>query len=228
MELLQQQGIGPCSISGDTRFDRVLAIKQNHTPIPLVEQFAGVSQVLVAGSTWPGDEALLQPLQHHIKMVIAPHEITPAHIASLQNTFPQNTLFSEALNGRKTVADAGILIIDNIGMLSRLYQYGAIAYVGGGFTASGIHNTLEAAVWGRPVIFGPNYHKFLEAKGLIAAGGGFSINNEAELVQVINNLLHNKAALEAASHAAAQYVLENSGATQRIVRYIQENRLLTR
>lgn len=227
LQLLHGQGIEQCSISGDTRFDRVLAIRQHGAPIPLVAQFAANSPVLVAGSTWPGDEQLLQQMPFAIKMVIAPHEITPDHISALQKAFPQSVLFSEAGAAPHLLENAQVLIINNIGMLSRLYQYATLTYVGGGFTPSGIHNTLEAAVWGKPVIFGPTHQKFREAQGLIDAGGGFSISTASNLQKTMENLLHNKAALEAASGAAEQYVQENSGATEGIMRYIQENRLLT-
>ncbi len=228
LQLLRSHGIGQCSISGDTRFDRVLAIRQNGASIPLVAQFAANSPVLVAGSTWPGDEQLLQQIAVKIKMVIAPHEINAEHIEALQKAFPQAVLFSEAAGAPHLLQSAPVLIIDNIGMLSRLYRYAALTYVGGGFTPSGIHNTLEAAVWGKPVIFGPTHQKFREAQGLIDAGAGFSIATAPELNQTVQHLLHNKAALEAASIAAEQYVAQNTGATGRILQYIQENRLLTR
>ncbi len=227
IDLLHSRGIKQCSISGDTRFDRVLAIRQNGTPIPLVAQFVSNSPVLVAGSSWPSDEHLLQQMHFDLKIIIAPHEINDGHIAALQQTFPKNVLHSEAAANPYLLKDAQVLIINNIGMLSRLYQYATITYVGGGFIPSGIHNTLEAAVWGKPVIFGPTHEKFREAQGLIDAGAGYSIANAADLQETMERLLHNKAALEAASVAAEQYVQENGGATERIMRYIQENRLLT-
>ena len=122
---------------------------------------------------------------------------------------------------------ADVLIIDNVGMLSRLYKYATITYVGGGFNKSGIHNTLEAAVFGKPVLFGPNYQKFREARELLACGAAYSYTNQAELIQALEDLLGDETALLRSSAAAADYVHTNGGATQKILDFIQEKRLLT-
>jgi 3-deoxy-D-manno-octulosonic-acid transferase len=142
-------------------------------------------------------------------------------------------LYSQLQNSgegaRKEVNHAAtVLIIDNVGMLSRLYKYATVAYIGGGFNKSGIHNTLEAAVFGKPIIFGPNYQKFREARELIVSGGAFSYTTESALENQLRKWLTNKNALEEAGVAAAQYVQHNSGATEKILGFIQENRLLTK
>ena len=124
-------------------------------------------------------------------------------------------------------AENKVLIIDNIGMLSQLYQYATITYIGGGFNSSGIHNTLEAAVWSKPVIIGPNYKKFKEAKDLISVNGAYSIATASELINIINTFIKDSTTMEKSSAAAGAYVKQNTGATQVILSYIQENRLLT-
>ncbi len=146
------------------------------------------------------------------------------YINSLENLFPSSIKYS-ALKDK--FQEANVLIIDNVGMLSRIYQYAVITYIGGGFNKSGIHNTLEAAVWGKPVIFGPNYQKFKEARELIKTGGAFSINNANQLKQVLEIFLSDHAMLNQSGNAAKKYILKNQGATEKIINYIQENRLLT-
>ncbi|MCU7548019.1 3-deoxy-D-manno-octulosonic acid transferase [Chitinophagaceae bacterium LB-8] len=230
LNILNQQQIIHCSISGDTRFDRVAAIEENFSEIPLVARFTANENVMVAGSTWPEDEELLETLAAQfpaLKFIIAPHEINEGHIQNIQNRLPSPARFSQLKDNESNLQDYQTLIIDNIGMLSRLYKYGSIAYVGGAFK-TGLHNILEAAVYGKPVIFGPNYQKFREAKELISAGGAFSITNAADLQQKISILLNDQHALAVASEAAANYVSNNKGATARIFQTIQEKRLLTR
>ena len=248
-KLLQLNGISHCSISGDTRFDRVKEIAENFAAIPAIELFIQNKKTIVAGSTWPEDEKLLSLLDNNnIKIVIAPHEITKSHIQSIQKLFPGSILYSQikeafetetndilwtTINNetasylKKNLEDEKVLIIDNVGMLSRLYKYAAIAYVGGGFTSDGIHNILEAAVFGKPVIFGPNYKIYREAKELIKSGGAFSISSAAEFKEKINQLFDLKNQ-ESASEASKKYVEENTGATEKIIQFIQANRLLTR
>lgn len=228
LQLLHEHQIHHCSISGDTRFDRVMAISNNNTAIETVGLFAGTAPLLVAGSTWPADEALLAPLSGQFKMIIAPHEITPQHISDIQKSFPSSLLYSEAEKQKNNISSYATLIIDNVGMLSRLYRYATITYVGGGFTKDGIHNTLEAAVWGKPVIIGPNYKKYREAKELLVAGGAIVVQHTDQLQEIAARFLNDKTALMAASKASKNYVQQNAGATRRIMEYIQENRLLTR
>lgn len=229
-ELLLANGITHCSVSGDTRFDRVAQIARSRPSLPIIEIFLQGRPCILAGSTWPDDEALLHTLTTlggglACKLIVAPHEITPAHLTELASRFPQAVLYSSLSNGGGT--DAPVLIVDNVGMLSRLYAYASIAYIGGGFTKDGIHNLLEAAVWGVPVVFGPNHAKYREAGELIAAGGAFSIETADELNEAVSHLLANDEHRRQAGENAKGYVKRNEGATERILAYIQENRLLT-
>ena len=230
IHLLKSIGVHHCSIGGDTRFDRVTAIVGNFTELELVKRFVGEDVTVVAGSTWPDDEQLLAEFYKSyagkLKLIIAPHEINKAHLEHLFTFFPQAIAYSQIENKHPT--NTPVLIIDNVGMLSRLYHYAAITYIGGGFNKSGIHNTLEAAVWGKPVLFGPNYQKFKEARDLVAHGAGFSIANAPELIHQATTLLQDNSLLQQSSRSARQYVEEHKGATGKIMGYIQENRLLTR
>jgi 3-deoxy-D-manno-octulosonic-acid transferase len=159
-------------------------------------------------------------------LIIAPHEINKAHIDHLFALFPQAAAYSQFSQQPSTPAT--VLIIDNIGMLSRLYHYATLTYIGGGFNKSGIHNTLEAAVWGKPVLFGPNYEKFKEARDLVTLKAAYSITTASDLTQIATSLLQDKSLLTDSSTNARTYVEENKGATAKILKYIQENRLLTR
>src|SRR5690606_6178013 len=177
--------IRQAGLAGDTRFDRVIELPKQRRTIPEVEQFlAGHAQVLVAGSTWVPDERLLSELlavQKDWKMVMAPHEIHETHLQEIKQLFPDVLFFSRfAEYTAVEVEQAPVLVIDNIGMLSSLYGYGQLGYIGGGFGV-GIHNTLEAATYGIPVIFGPNHTRFREAVDLIAVGSGFPVENAKEL-----------------------------------------------
>jgi 3-deoxy-D-manno-octulosonic-acid transferase len=184
--------------------------------------------VIVAGSTWNEDE---KELAHFIRVhpdihfIIAPHEISKDHIREIRHLFGECVLYSSYTT--ELGAKSRCLIIDNIGMLSRLYQYGTITYVGGGFAGDGVHNVLEPAAWGKPVVYGPIFNKYREAVELIAAGGGFSATNTLELEKCFNHLLKEPSRITAAGKAAGDYVREKAGATSRIVDYIQEKRLLT-
>jgi 3-deoxy-D-manno-octulosonic-acid transferase len=230
------------SLSGDTRFDRVLEIAENFTDVPLVEYFCGNKPVIVAGSTWEEDEIELLHfvnVHQHIKFIIAPHEIDKTNLKDVKDEFPNSIFYSELVKfeaaqneQRITVsnqqASPNVLIIDNIGMLSRLYKYATVSYVGGGFGADGVHNVLEAAVYSRPVVFGPVYEKFDEAIGLINAGGAISIDGgPVKLEMILNRLLNDEAECTRRGIAAKQFVCENAGASKKIIQFIQEKRLLT-
>jgi 3-deoxy-D-manno-octulosonic-acid transferase len=231
-QLLDSIGMGAfCTVSGDTRFDRVIDIAENSAPIPIIEQFTANHKAIIAGSTWKEDEELLKKTMLSInsptlKLVIAPHEIHPEHISQLLKLFPSAVLYSrfETSNPASLVSD--ILIIDNIGMLSRLYKYAYVTYIGGGF-GKGIHNTLEAAVYAKPVIFGPAYHKFNEAIGLINAGGATSINKPKDCTMYVEKLLRDQKEYSESCNSAGDYVYANRGATKKIMQFIQEKRLLT-
>lgn len=222
LKLLQDASVQHCSISGDTRFDRVKEIKENFTEVAFIKDFIGTDNVIVAGSTWGDDEQLLS--QYKAKFIIAPHEINEPHLAQIEKQFDKPLRYSQRqqANGNERT-----LIIDNVGMLSKLYQYATVAYVGGGFTKDGIHNILEAAVYGKPVLFGLNYKKYREAKELIKAGGGFSLTNASELKEKLAALLNDAVQLQSAGAHAENYVQKNIGATQKVLQFIQEKRLLT-
>jgi 3-deoxy-D-manno-octulosonic-acid transferase len=228
--LLEQLNITHVSVSGDTRFDRVWANAQNPKSFEIVEDFTKGHKVLVAGSTWPQDEDLLAELiksHGNWKFVIAPHEIREEKIERLLGILPQNltTRYSqldpESYHGH-VLLQTQVLVIDNIGMLSSLYRYGDVAYIGGGFGA-GIHNTLEAAAFGLPVIFGPNFQKFKEARELVAMQLGFSINNAEELLNVFAGITTNENKLHSLHKDIERYVVEHKGATSMIMSYIFEN-----
>ncbi len=229
-ELLQSIGITEnIVVSGDTRFDRVIAIAEKFEPLPLIEKFCGSSKVIVAGSTWENDEEeLIHYVRLHpeIKFIIAPHEVDKENLEDVKKEFT-DAIFYSSLKDDVINESAHVLIIDNVGMLSRLYRYADITYVGGGFGGDGVHNVLEAAVYGKPVLFGPVYEKFAEATGLIESGGGISISNALELEKITNELLMDEAKRKTVSNAAKAYVYSNAGAAQKIVQYIQEKRLLT-
>lgn len=243
MKLMQEIGLGSiCSISGDTRFDRVTEIAEKFQPLPLIEQFIGDSKCIIAGSTWPEDEAVLEKAfdsleEQGIKLVLAPHEVTEKHLNEIKAIFPRSIRFSELAiesdltKGKTGIATAGVLIIDNIGMLSRLYKYGYLTYVGGGLRSAGVHNVLEAAVYDKIVLFGPYYQKYSEAIGLVQSGGGLSFQDEKRdgrlLQQLINALLKDEEEYRFRSRSAGDFVRSQRGATDRIIRFIQEKRLLT-
>lgn len=227
VSLLSKIGIDHATIGGDTRFDRVAANAEHPSAFEIVSRFCGDADVLVGGSTWPEDEKLLARVVAQFagwKFIIAPHEIKPEKLRSLESLLPANSYvrYSELKqdDAYELRPETRVLIIDNIGMLSSLYQYGKIAYIGGGFGV-GIHNTLEAAAFGLPVIFGPNYKRFLEARMLIAEKAAFSIRNEDELLKRMNELQDRNLRDESGS-AAKKLVQNNTGATDAIFSYLNQ------
>lgn len=212
VDLLKQLKHHNASIAGDTRFDRVAENAEHPTLLPLISSFAAQHKVFIAGSTWPADEQLLQELATAItdwKFILAPHEIGAEHIRQIEQLFPTAKRYSALTT--ENAAAARILIIDNIGMLSSLYQYARLAYIGGGFGV-GIHNTLEAAAFGLPVIFGPNYRKFQEAHDLLKIGAAKSIEDEKSLVTAFQLFKNNQKAVS----LAKEYVASQKGATASI------------
>ena len=218
--LLKGVGITAVSVSGDTRFDRVHDIASTPVDLPIADAFRGSdgAAILVAGSTWPADEALLaqafDSLRDKPRVIIAPHELSTDSLTGAESRSQAPVLLWSTLEKSlsNTEAPARTLLVDRMGLLSRLYRYGDIAYVGGGF-GDGIHSLLEAAVWGRPVIFGPKHHKFAEAQGLIDAGGGFVVNNADELAPLLNTLLGDQQTRKEAGERARRFVQEHVGAT---------------
>lgn len=218
VNLLKQLQLENASLSGDTRFDRVAENALSPKKVTLVENGWINSPVFIAGSTWPADERLIAVLiqqQPDWQFIIAPHEIDEAHILDIEKLIPGAVRYSNLQNGAANTAQ--ILIIDNIGLLSSLYQYARISYIGGGFGV-GIHNTLEAAAFGIPVIFGPKYDKFQEAKDLIALTAARSIETESDLSAAFIHFRENKEA----GKIAQKYVNEKTGSTRQILEFIEK------
>jgi len=230
-KLLESIHIHHCIVSGDTRFDAVLKIAEKFEPIVTIECFIDGRKCIVAGSTWKTDEDFLKNVfdelqDHELALIIAPHEIYETHLDELAKLFPNSIKFSEC-SIEQTGVNHDVLIIDNVGTLSRLYKYGYITYVGGGFTRDGVHNVLEAAVYGKPVVFGKNYKKYREAVELLECGGAKSFSNRDELHQVFSTLLHDEDDYRQKCLASKIYVSRNGGATKKVLDYIEEKRLLT-
>lgn len=221
-QLLAEIGIDRVVVAGDTRFDRVLSIAEQAEKVALVEQFKGERRLFVAGSTWGPDEDILLPLiseNPDIKFVIAPHEMDEGRIERiLHATKAVRYTRCESVD----LVDAQVLVLDTIGLLSRVYASAEWAYIGGGFGA-GIHNTLEAAVYGIPVAFGTKYRKYKEACDLIELGVGCSVSNETELKGWFDELKSDSNRLADISQSAKEYTLRYRGATEKIVKAIFEN-----
>lgn len=224
------------TISGDTRFDRVMAIAQNEINLPIIESFCANHDVIVAGSTWIEDEEVIDHYANNHKekrFIIAPHEIHEVHIRELEKLFRNAVRYSNLTsvinksNQSEMLSGKHILIMDNMGMLSKLYYYATITYVGGGFGGAGIHNILEAVVYGKPVLFGPVNQKSREAQDLQELGAAISIQSAVELEDTLNLLLTDKEKCKSLGELASGYVRKESGATRKIMQFIQEKRLLT-
>ncbi len=215
--LLSTIGIEKVTVVGDTRFDRVLQIREAAKELPLVETFKAGQLTFVAGSSWQPDEDLfIEYFNAHpeVKLIIAPHVIAEEHLTEIIGKLKRPYVrYTQAT--MENVREASYLIIDCFGLLSSIYRYGEIAYIGGGFGV-GIHNTVEAAVYGIPVIFGPKYQKFMEAIQLLESKGAFSIQNYEELKALLDHLLSDKVFLAQSGKNAGEYVLSRSGATKQI------------
>jgi 3-deoxy-D-manno-octulosonic-acid transferase len=217
-DLLTGIGIDNVMVAGDTRFDRVVQIAEASKDIPQIKVFKGEEKLFLAGSSWPRDEEIIagyiNRFPQKIKWIFAPHEIDMHNIERLEKLFSTSVVrFSQFSEKR---ADARVLIIDNIGMLSSAYRYATIAEVGGGF-GKGIHNILEAACWGIPVIFGPNHKKFREATDLIELGGAKCFSTDREFSEILDNLLSDSDTYLKSVKMAASYVKQNTGATAKII-----------
>ena len=229
VSLLQTIGFAQnTAVIGDTRFDSVIDIAKKNAPLPdVLLNFVKNSKVIIAGSTWEEDE---EELVHYantnkqIKFIIAPHEIDEERIADLKKLFQNSILFSQLTD---TYVNEQVVIIDNVGMLASLYRLADVAYIGGGFNDSGIHNILEAAVFGKPLIFGPVYDKFFEATQLVEAGGAFSFTNALELEELLHRLLKDEVFSQIAGEVCKNFVYKNGGATNKIMEFLYEKRLFT-
>lgn len=226
LRLLKSHGIDHCSLAGDTRFDRVHQIALDTEGDAVVERFlqGHDGPVLIAGSTWPPDEELIAGCNAGSaswKVILAPHVISEEHLKQIEQLFPDSIRYS-VLNRQSTPnAPTSTLIIDNIGLLSKLYRYATVAYIGGGFGV-GIHNILEAVTYGKPVLFGPNYHKFQEAHDIIARGGGFSHHDASSLQHNLALLLDQPDTYRKASQACLDYMEANLGSTDIILDTIEK------
>ena len=221
IDLLKQLGITAVTKTGDTRFDRVLDIMNQAKELPIVEAFAKGKKVLIAGSSWAPDEDLFIPYfnkRKDLKLVIAPHVVNEGHLSEIERKLERPALrYSKATP--EEAAQADCLIIDCYGLLSSIYRYATVAYVGGGFGV-GIHNVPEAAVYGCPVLFGPNNKKFKEAQDLIACHGSYEIHNAADFTEVLTKLLTYDELLRSSGSAAANYIRKNAGARDAIYKAI--------
>lgn len=230
--LLEGIGITAVDVVGDTRFDRVLQIKEAAKQLPICEAFrTGVAssqsadvphhdfKVFVAGSSWPPDENIFIPFFNEHKdwrLLIAPHVIAEEHLKLILSLIKGKKVVRYTQTTPEEAAEADVLIIDCFGLLSSMYNYGDVAYIGGGFGV-GIHNTLEAAVWNMPVIFGPNNKKFQEAQGLLKSGGGFEINTYEDFSGLMNSLMNDEAFLKQAGDKAGAFVAHLAGATDKVL-----------
>ena len=230
--LLEGIGITAVDVVGDTRFDRVLQIKEAAKQLPICEAFrTGVAssqsadvphhdfKVFVAGSSWPPDENIFIPFFNEHKdwrLLIAPHVIAEEHLKLILSLIKGKKVVRYTQTTPEEAAEADVLIIDCFGLLSSMYNYGDVAYIGGGFGV-GIHNTLEAAVWNMPVIFGPNNKKFQEAQGLLKSGGGFEINNYEDFSGLMSSLMNDEAFLKQAGDKAGTFVAHLAGATDKVL-----------
>ena len=222
-KLLESIDIKQVTVCGDTRFDRVKAIAEKVEPFPFMETFCQNKKIIIAGSSWGPDEHLLAQLLLHFpdyKLVVAPHEIS--RTPEVKETFAAyKTALYTSMN-EEELADTQVLIIDTIGILSRLYQYSTVSYIGGAFK-TGLHNILEAAVYGKPLFFGPHYDHFNEAVNLVALKGAFSVNSTAEMQAIMEKFEQNPDYYAQTCEICQQFVADNSGAADTIYKQIEES-----
>lgn len=222
--LLQSIGIKDISLSGDTRFDRVYEILDRDNTLDFMEKFKKKQLCVVAGSTWPEDEvplvSYINNSNSNVKYVIAPHTIKKEKIRKLKEQIIKNVILYSEMNP-EALAEAEVLVVDTIGLLTRIYSYADIVYVGGGLGNTGLHNTLEPAVFGIPVIIGPNYHKFKEARDLVNLGGIISIKNEVSLKESLHELISNPEERKTIGTINFNYITKNKGAKVQILGFIR-------
>jgi 3-deoxy-D-manno-octulosonic-acid transferase len=227
LTLLHEAGYtGTAMISGDSRFDRVAAIVTQFSTLPIIENFIQGRTTIVAGSTWPKDHTLLQEVVQAFPdacFIIAPHHVDAASIQAACKQLPEAVLYADVENGKT----GRVLLIDRIGLLTKLYHYADITWIGGGFDKDGVHNVLEAAVYHKPVLFGPVYHKYAEAIELIEAGGAIVVHDSTAIKESLEMLLSNNSERKMIGEKAGNYVASKKGATEKIIHWIQLNRLLT-
>ncbi len=220
--LNELNGLNEVIISGDTRFDSVLSNYNKRLIINDIDSFYKTNKLIVAGSTWTKDDKVLNEIANdfsELSFIIAPHDVSKARLQECITIYNKAQFYSEWILNPQP--DTNIIIIDNIGMLSSLYQYAYISYIGGGWDKDGIHNILEAAVYGKPVIFGPVHHKYMEASEMIAAGGAFSVDNLSDLKLLLHKLENDPVFYAQTSESAQKFVLNRVGATRIIINKIE-------
>lgn len=224
--LLQSIGFNNVKVSGDTRFDRVVSILERDNSLDFIEQFKDNKTTIVIGSSWPKDESLLvnyiNQSSDDVKFIIAPHNIKSEQIQELKNSISKKTILFSDVETRlnASLQENNVFIIDTIGILTKIYSYADIAYVGGGFGNPGVHNILEPATFGVPVVIGPNYSHFAEAKALVNMEGCISIQNQSQLNETFDLLLHNEDERLEKGHICSTFVQMNKGVTQTIMNHI--------
>jgi len=227
--LLKEKHFTNVIIAGDTRFDRVYNISKNEIDLKIIKSFTNNSDcVIIAGSTWVEDEKIISTYCNKstkIKLIIAPHEIDKKHLSEIEKMFKERVVFYSKTNENDNISDCKVLIIDTIGLLSHIYKYGTIAYIGGGF-GKGIHNILEAATFGLPIVFGKNYKKFQEAKDLVSLQSAFSITSQEQFNEIINKLKEDRIFHKNASDNCKNYVEKSIGATDMIINKLSKEKLL--
>jgi 3-deoxy-D-manno-octulosonic-acid transferase len=227
-ELVKKTGMYDVTVAGDTRFDTVIESVRSAMPLPIAEQFCGEYKILVAGSTWEEDEALLvkalEAFPPSWKLILVPHEVDEAHIRKIEALFDGQTDRWSAWNGQTSKR---VLLVDQVGFLLHLYRFADVAWIGGGFGKEGVHNVLEAAVYGIPVLHGPVYDHFLEAVELVKTGGALEIATNQDIMLTISNWERDRAAYEQACRAAKNHVYSKAGATSAILDYLSEKKTLS-
>jgi 3-deoxy-D-manno-octulosonic-acid transferase len=226
LELLNKIGVTNASVSGDTRFDRVIEVAQEKKAMPIADAFSDGYKIIVAGSTWPKDEELLHKalalLPRHWKLILVPHEVNADHIRSIENLFGVDIIKWSSLQEAESNLHVAkrVLLVDKVGFLTAIYRYGNVAWIGGGFGKAGVHNVLEAAVYGMPCFYGPIFHQFNEAVGLIESGGAFSIATPQSLAESLMQMEESERYTQHAL-AAREYVYENAGATAKVMAWVR-------
>lgn len=228
-QLLHKINVDEVTVAGDTRFDRVLAALEEQPQLPGIEMFCSEHKILVAGSTWAEDEQLLYQVVAKLpatwKLVLVPHEVHGEHIQAIMSQYGSNAVRWSQY--KDTPADARVLVIDTVGMLLQLYRFADVAWIGGGFGKAGVHNVLEAAVYGIPVLHGPVYAQFLEARELIETGGSVVADNPDAVVKQVLQWDKDTFGYQQACTAARLYVLSKTGATEKIISYLDAKKWLT-
>ena len=224
-EILSSHGFKNVTLTGDTRFDRVVATTQNFKRFPGIEKFIGGKPVIICGSSWDPEETIIakyiENSKNEIKFIIAPHEVHESKIEKLQKLLlVKSLLYTEMKEDSQDSGD--VLIINTIGILSSLYQYGSIAFVGGAF-GKGLHNILEAAAFGMPILFGTNIKKFQEAIDLVKEGSAFVVSDYDDFENTVNKLLNNKSELKKLSSISKKFVVRNLGAKDKIINQVKSD-----